>query len=33
MYTAFKQIDPKMDSGADFSQEYEMAMQSRKKNG
>jgi tetratricopeptide (TPR) repeat protein len=33
MYTAFKQIDPTLDSGADFSQEYEMAMQSRKKSG
>ncbi len=33
MYTAFKQIDPKMDSGADFSQEYAIATQSRKKNG
>lgn len=27
MYTAFKQIDPSLDSGADFSAEYRMAQQ------
>jgi hypothetical protein len=26
MYTAFKQIDPTMDSGADFDAEYKMAV-------
>jgi len=30
MYTAFKQIDPTLDSGADFSAEYEMAHQMSK---
>lgn len=27
MYTAFRQIDPKMDTGADFSAEYQAAME------
>ena len=27
MYTAFRQIDPKMDAGADFSAEYQAAME------
>jgi hypothetical protein len=27
MYTAFRQIDPTMDTGADFSAEYQAAME------
>jgi hypothetical protein len=27
MYTAFKQIDPTMDTGADFSAEYKAALE------
>ena len=30
MYTAFRQIDPTMDSGADFSAEYQAALQMQK---
>jgi hypothetical protein len=30
MYTAFRQIDPTMDTGADFSAEYQAAMQMQK---
>lgn len=30
MYTAFRQIDPTMDAGADFSAEYQAAMQMQK---
>lgn len=29
MYTAFKQIDPMMNSGADFDAEYKMAVGAR----
>ncbi len=29
MYTAFKQIDPTMDSGADFDAEYKIAIGTR----
>ena len=32
MYTAFKQIDPTMNSGADFDAEYKMAVGARDKN-
>lgn len=31
MYTAFRQIDPTMDAGADFNAEYEAALQMQKK--
>ena len=31
MYTAFRQIDPTMDTGADFGAEYESAMEMQKK--
>jgi len=31
MYTAFKQIDPTMNSGADFDAEYKMAVGARDK--
>ena len=30
MYTAFRQIDPTMDTGADFSAEYQAALQMQK---
>lgn len=29
MYTAFKQIDPKMDAGIDLQREYEAALAMR----
>ena len=29
MYTAFKQIDPKMDSGIDLQREYDAALAMR----
>lgn len=31
MYTAFRQIDPTMETGADFGAEYEAALQLQKK--
>ena len=31
MYTAFRQIDPTMDTGADFSAEYQAALEMQKK--
>ena len=30
MYTAFRQIDPTMDTGADFSADYQAALQMQK---
>ena len=30
MYTAFRQIDPTMDTGADFSAEYQAALKLQK---
>ncbi len=30
MYTAFRQIDPTMDTGADFSAEYQAALEMQK---
>ena len=31
MYAAFRQMDPTLDAGADFSAEYEAALQMQKK--
>jgi len=31
MYTAFRQIDPTMDTGADFSPEYQPALEMQQK--
>ena len=31
MYTAFRQIDPTMDTGADFSAEYQAALEMQQK--
>ncbi|WP_293603313.1 hypothetical protein [Polaromonas sp. UBA4122] len=31
MYTAFRKIDPTMDTGADFGAEYQSAMEMQKK--
>lgn len=30
MYTAFRQIDPTMDTGADFAAEYKAAVEMKK---